>query len=94
MLAPHFVVEQHADVITVNRVALEHPDEAVGVQLEIVRRQRRNGIALGHVIPHDLQEIIPLDGSLRDVFLWRTNALLNDVLGNADAARNKTAGRI
>ena len=93
-LAPHFVVEQHADVVAVNRIALQHLDQPVGVNLEFVGGHRRDGIELGDVATDGVENMRPLNDGLRNIFLRRAHALLHDVLGNGDAGRGKTPGRI
>ena len=82
LLAPHLVVHEHADVVAVDGVALEHPDDAVGVDLQLGGGHGRHRVELRDVVADDVEEVIPLDGRLRDVLLRRAEALLDDVLGD------------
>ena len=81
-LPPHFVVDQHADVIAVKRVAVQHLNYQFRVNFEFFDGQRRNRTVLRDIIPHHLQDVVSLDRRLRDVLLWRTKALLDDVTRN------------
>ena len=74
-LAPHFVVQQHADVVAVNGLATELRHEPVGVDFQLVRRHRRHRRVLGHVGAHALEDVLPLHKRLRNVLLRRTNGL-------------------
>jgi len=81
-LAPHFVVDQHTDVIAINGVALQGFDDTFRVDFEFFDRQRRNRIILGNVVSHHVQDMMPLNRRLRNVLLRRANALLDDVPRN------------
>ena len=82
LLAPHLVVDEHADVVAVDRVAPEHPEHAVGVNFDLLGGHRRHGIELGDVVAYDLEDVVPLHARLRDVLLGRPHTLLHDVFGN------------
>ena len=69
--APHFVVDQYADVIAINRIAAKTFDNAVGVHFQIGGGQRGNGIKFGDVIANGLQDALAMRERLRDVLLGR-----------------------
>ena len=73
--APHLVRHQHANVIPVNRVALQQPDDNVRMLLELIHRHRRHEGLLGHVVADELQEVVPLHGRLRQILLRCTHPL-------------------
>ncbi len=72
---PHLIIDQHADVIAVNGVASQHRHNAIGVPFKFLRGQWRNRHTFPHVLPHDMEDVIPLDLSLRNIGLGRTKTL-------------------
>ena len=74
-LAPELVVQQHADVVAVERISAEPREQLVRMHLQLLQRQRRHGLHLGHVLADELQKAVPLDRRLRDVLLRLAEAL-------------------
>ena len=75
---PHLVIQQHADVIAVNRLAPKLRHEFVRKHLQIVRGHRRHRLMLGHILAHRLQDVIPLNRRLGDVLFRRPDFLLRN----------------
>ena len=80
LLAPQFVIDEHADVIAIDRGAADPLDETVRVFCEFLHRHGRRGAILRDVIADGLQNRSALLDRLRNVFLRLTKARRRDRL--------------
>src|SRR5260370_41778371 len=83
-LAPQLVVDQHADVVAVNSLALEQRAYPVSVFFQLLNWQWRHRVVLGDVMPDELQDVIALAGGLGEGFLGWPKSLLDGVPRDSD----------